>query len=138
LVVKLVILGLLSAGVVSGLSYLEWREQQVREIKAVQLAVEKVVAPAKTSVNQRNKIHTIQVAAVTSSRQAKRLVSALKKKGVKGLYTIKAKRKSGGTWYKIRAGQFDSKEDARKFANHLMESKAIKNYFVISFSRPAQ
>jgi hypothetical protein len=138
LVVKLVILGLLSAGVVSGLSYLEWREQQVREIKAVQLAVEKVVVPAKTSVNQRNKIHTIQVAAVTSSRQAKRLVSALKKKGVKGLYTIKAKRKSGGTWYKIRAGQFDSKEDARKFANHLMESKAIKNYFVISFSRPAQ
>ena len=78
---------------------------------------------------------TGSLAAVTSSRQAKRLVSTLKRKGVKGLYTIQAKRKSGGTWYKIRAGQFDTKENAKQYANQLIEIKAIKNYFVISFSR---
>jgi hypothetical protein len=136
LLVKLVTLAIICAWIVGGLSYLEWSEQRAKEIDAVQSPVEKPVVPAKVSVGREAKVHTIQVAAVTSSRQAERLVSTLKKKGVKGLYTIQAKRKSGGTWYKIRAGQFDTKEDARQYANQLIEAKAIKNYFVISFSRP--
>ena len=136
LAMKLVTLAVIFAWIIGGLSYIEWHEQQAKEIETVQHPVEKAAVLAKVSVGSKDKVHTIQVAAVTSSRQAKRLVSALKKKGVKGLYTVQAKRKSGGTWYKIRIGQFATEEEARKYANQLIEGKAIKNYFVRSFSRP--
>jgi hypothetical protein len=77
-------------------------------------------------------IHTIQVAAFTSSKQALGLINSLKKKGVRDVYQVRTKRKSGETWYKIRVGRFDSKENAQMFARQLIEQKTIKNYFVIS------
>ncbi len=135
LAMKLVILAVIFVWIISGLSYMEWREQQAKEIEAVVPPVEKAAVPANVSAGQQNKVHTIQVAAVTSPQQAKRLVSHLKKKGVKGLYMVQAKRKSGGTWYKIRIGQFATEEEAKKYANQLKEAKSIKNYFVRSFFR---
>jgi cell division protein FtsN len=44
---------------------------------------------------------------------------------------VKTKRKAGGNWYKIRVGRFDSKEEARQFANQLVDQKTIRNYFII-------
>ena len=77
-------------------------------------------------------VHTFQVAAFTSFEQAKEFVDLLKKKGVRDVYQVKTKRRSGETWYKIRVGRFDSKENAQRFASQLIEQKTIKNYFLIS------
>jgi len=77
---------------------------------------------------------TFQVAAFTSSKQARGLINSLKKKGVRDVYQVRTKRKSGETWYKIRVGRFDSEENAQMFARQLIEQKTIKNYFIISLS----
>ena len=84
------------------------------------------------SGNKRAEIHTFQVAAFTSSKQARGFINLLKKKGVRDVYQVKTKRKSGETWYKIRVGRFDSKNNAQRFASQLIEQKTIKNYFIIS------
>jgi len=77
-------------------------------------------------------VHTFQVAAFTSFNQAKEFVDLLKKKGVRDVYQVKTKGRSGETWYKIRVGRFDSKENAERFASQLIDQKTIKNYFLIS------
>ena len=56
----------------------------------------------------------------------------LREKGVRDIYLVKTKRKSGGFWHKIRIGRFDSKENALRFANQLIGQKSIENYNVIS------
>jgi hypothetical protein len=84
------------------------------------------------SGNKRAEIHTFQVAAFTSSKQARGFVNLLKAKGVRDVYQVKTKRKSGEIWYKIRVGRFDSKKNAQKFASQLIDQKTIKNYFIIS------
>ena len=81
------------------------------------------------------RVYTIQIAAVISANQADKMVRGLKKKKVEGLYIVKAGRRSGGHWYKIRAGQFFSKDQASAFANRLVDSKSIKNYFIISLPK---
>ena len=77
-------------------------------------------------------IHTFQVAAFSSLKQARGFINVLKKKGVRDVYQVKTKKKSGENWYKIRVGRFDSKENAQRFARQLIEQKAIKTYFLIS------
>ena len=77
-------------------------------------------------------IHTFQVAAFSSSKQARGFINLLKKNGVRDVYQVKTKKKSGETWYKIRVGHFDSKENAQRFASQLIEQKTIKTYFLIS------
>ena len=77
-------------------------------------------------------IYTFQIAAFSSSQQARELINLLKKKGVRDVYQVRTKKKSGETWYKIRVGRFDSKENAQRFARQLIEQKTIKTYFLIS------
>jgi septal ring-binding cell division protein DamX len=77
------------------------------------------------------RVHTLQVAAFPSSKQAGRVIQSIRKKGVRGIYLVKTKRKAGGHWYKIRVGRFDSKEEARQFADQLVDQKTIRNYFII-------
>ena len=77
-------------------------------------------------------IHTLQVAAFSSLKQSRGFINVLKKKGVRDVYQVKTKKKSGKNWYKIRIGRFDSKENAQRFARQLIEQKAIKTYFLIS------
>ena len=91
--------------------------------------------PAKMAAGKSDKIHTLQVAAFTKSKQANRMLQSLNKRGVTGSYVVKSKRSSGGTWYKIRVGKFDQQEEAKKVGNGLVDSKAIKNYFIISFKK---
>jgi hypothetical protein len=113
------------------LSYLKWQNSKEivadTEIKALDSAIK--TASGKSA----SEIHTLQVAASTSSKDAHRLIANLKKNGVRNVYQVKTKRKSGETWYKIRVGRFDSKENARRFADQLINKKTIKNYFIISF-----
>jgi len=82
-----------------------------------------------------DRVYTIQIAAVISAKQADRMIRRLKKKGVKGLYVVKAVRRAGGHWYKIRVGQFPAKDQAGAHANRLVDSKSIKNYFLISLPK---
>ena len=91
-----------------------------------------IMAHPKISGLEKTEIHTLQVAAFTSSKQARELIDLLKKKGVRDVYQVRTKRKSGETWYKIRVGRFDSKENAQRFASQLIEQKTIKTYFLIS------
>ena len=117
---------------ITSLVYRGWQTQQ-----EIGLGVEgKAIAPKekKTSGLKTTEIHTFQVAAFTSSKQARELINSLKKKGVRDVYQVRTKRKSGETWYKIRVGRFDSKENAQIFARQLIEQKTIKNYFIISLS----
>ncbi|MFP6638211.1 MAG: SPOR domain-containing protein, partial [Nitrospinaceae bacterium] len=79
--------------------------------------------------------YTIQIAAVISAKQADKLVRNLEKTGVEGLYVVKAIRRSGGYWYKIRAGQFPLKKQASVYANRLVDSNIIKNYFLIALPK---
>ena len=114
----------------AGLGYRGW---QVQQEKAVRGEGEVVNAQEK-SLGGREKleIHTFQVAALKSSKQARRQMDLLKKKGVRNVYQVKTRSKSGETWYKIRVGRFDSKENARRFASQLIDQKTIKTYFIIS------
>ena len=80
-------------------------------------------------------VYTIQIAAVISAKQADKLIRNFKKRGVEGLYVVKAIRRPGGQWYKIRAGQFSSKNQASAYANRLVDSNSIKNYFLISLPK---
>jgi hypothetical protein len=82
-----------------------------------------------------NRVYTVQIAAVISAKQANKFVRRLKGKGVKDLYIVKSKRRSGGHWYKLRVGKFASKNRASEFANQLVASKRVKNYFVISLPK---
>jgi hypothetical protein len=115
---------------ITSLIYREWQPQQ-----AVFVGEEGQMVDTKNkrpNAFKKSAIHTLQVAAFTSSRQASDLIESLKKKGVRDVYQVTTKRISGETWYKIRVGRFDSKEKAQMFAGQLFEQKTIKNYFIIS------
>lgn len=84
----------------------------------------------------RNKMHTIQVAAVNNKRNAEEIVDRLKRtKKIEGIYIMKTKRKTKGYWYKIRIGKFGSMESAQKFAQNLVEQNIINNYFLVSLEK---
>ena len=117
---------------ITSLIYRGWQSQQ-----AIVLGVEgKLIDPKEKKISGLGKtqIHALQVAAFTSSKQARELINSLKKKGVRDVYQVRTKRKSGEIWYKIRVGRFDSKDNAQIFARQLIEQKTIKNYFIISLS----
>ena len=100
----------------------------------IDLGIENKAIDPKEKISglKKTEIHTFQIAAFTSSKQARELINLLKKKGVRDVYQVRTKRKSGETWYKIRVGRFDSKENAQMFARQLIEQKTIKNYFIVS------
>lgn len=104
----------------------------LEELSSKQLAS---VQPKPLSSIKEDRVYTVQIAAVVSASKANKLVKKLKKKGVDGLYVVKSERRSGGHWYKLRAGQFASKNMASEFANQLVAANTIKNYFVISLPK---
>ena len=115
---------------ITSLVYRGWETQQ-----EIGLGVEgKAIDPKEKKISgiKKTEIHTFQIAAFTSSKQARELINFLKKKGVRDVYQVRTKRKSGETWYQIRVGHFDSKENAQMFARQLIEQKTIKNYFMVS------
>lgn len=135
--VKLVTIALLGFLILAGLGLMEWRATQ-DEIVADKTTQAKAVAPApKPVATKPDREHFIQIAAVTSSKQANQLINALKKKGVTKAIIIKSARQAGGSWYKIRVGAFDQKGDALQMAKRLMDDKLIKNYFLVSTAKKA-
>jgi hypothetical protein len=134
--IKLGSLSLLFFLVVVGLGLMEWKTGQEAIVEEKTQPPEAVTPGPKPIATKRNKMHSIQVAAVTSSKQANQLIKFLKKKGVKDIFIVKSPRQSGGNWYKIRVGPFDIKADALQMANRMMDDKLIQNYFVVSTPKP--
>ena len=77
-----------------------------------------------------NRVFAVQVGAVSSVKEANKLVEKLKRKNIKNVYIVKSKRRQGGLWYKLRVGKFSSRNKASEFANQLIASKKVKNYFI--------
>jgi len=128
---KLISLLVILLSIVAGVSLKEFTLQK----KQIKPEPSSKAQANKTGIGAGKKIHTIQVAAGTSKKQAKRLVKSLEKKGLQDVYLIVTPRKTGGNWYKVRVGQFTNQKDARKFARNLIRKKTIKSYFIISHKR---
>ncbi len=130
--VKLVSISAVGLLILTGLGVLEWQANR-DEIVADEKPRMPVVAPSpKPVATKPNKEHFIQIAAVTSSKQANQLINSLKRKDVTRTIIIKSTRQAGGSWYKIRVGPFDKKNNALKLAKRMMDDKLIKNYFLVS------
>ncbi len=132
--IKLGSLALLFFLVLAGLGVMQWRTGQ--EANVEEKAQPPKTVGAKPVATKRDKVHSIQVAAVTSSKKANRLIKSLAEKGVKEIFIVKSPRQSGGNWYKIRVGPFDAQGDALQMANRMMDDKLIQNYFVVSTPKP--
>ncbi len=128
--VKLISVSVVSISIIAALGFNELIFENKNDSPPAHL----MVAPGSKPAHAENDghVYTIQITAVTSAEQADKLIRNLKKKGVKDLYVVKAVRRSGGYWYKIRAGQFLAKNQASAYANRLVDSNFIKNYFLIS------
>ena len=77
--------------------------------------------------------YTLQIAAMTTQKQADQMLARLGKKGLKGVYILKTKRLNGGYWFKIRLGKYTSKREAQEFSDRLINDHVIKNAFIISY-----
>ena len=130
--VKLVTIPALGFIILAGLGLLEWRSTQSEIIVDKKPPMQAKVPSQKPVATKPNKEHFIQVAAVTSSKQADQLIKSLKRKNVKGILIVKSARQTGGSWYKIRVGPFGKKSNALELAKQMMNDKLIKNYFLVS------
>lgn len=130
--VKLVSISLAGFFILAGLGLLEWRSTQSEIVVDKKLPTQEKVSAQKPVATKPNKEHFIQVAAVTSSKQANQLIKSLKRKNVKSILIVKSARQTGGSWFKIRVGPFGKKDNALKLAKQMMDDKLIKNYFLVS------
>ncbi|MBT3922606.1 MAG: SPOR domain-containing protein [Nitrospina sp.] len=130
---KLISFSILSISIILILSLSELTLKNKKDLSPPPFA--SVAEPKSSQVKKEDRVYTIQIAAVNSAKQADKMIRSLKKKGVEGLYVVKTSRRSGGHWYKIRAGQFFLKNQASAHANRLVDSNSIKNYFLISLPK---
>jgi hypothetical protein len=130
---KLISFVVLSVSIMLVLGYSELASKDKNNLPPASSA--KVAKSKLSKTKKEDRVFTVQIAAVVSAKQADKMIRRLKKKGVEGLYVVKAVRRAGGHWYKIRAGQFPSKDQASAYANRLVDSKSFKNYFVISLPK---
>ena len=130
---KLISFAVLSVSIMLVLGFSELASKDKKSQSLISSA--KIAKSKLLKTKKEDRVFTVQIAAVISAKQADKMIRRLKKKGVEGLYVVKAVRRAGGNWYKIRAGQFPSKDQASAYANRLVDSKSIKNYFVISLPK---
>ena len=134
--VKLVSISVVGMLILAGLGLFELKTGK-EEVVVKQPVVPALPPTTLTPVVAKDdKVHSIQIGAVTSSKMANRFIKSLNKKGVKEIFIVKSKRRAGGSWYKIRVGPFDQKDEALKMAGRLIDEKLVKNYFIVSTPRP--
>jgi cell division protein FtsN len=107
--------------------------------KAVAKEVEKAASPAETPTPTKtetaaNKVNdgswTVQVNAYPDERSAKLLVDQLKNKGYNAKVTEVLNK--GKTWYRVRVGRYDSKEEAKKVEEVLKNNENFSKAFTTS------
>ena len=128
---KFTAFGIVSILIVIGMSFKEVGTPNYGQGKGA-IQGSPMIANGSIENKKGSRVFTVQIAAVNSAKQANKLVEKLKRKNIKNLYITKSKRRSGGLWYKLRVGKFPSKNKASEFANQLIASKKVKNYFIIS------
>lgn len=137
--IKFAAFGILIFLILSTAGLVDWKmksdESLTDEGDEISWEVEPEPKPGPAAVDHRT--YTIQVAAVTTQAKADHLVSSIKRKGIEGAYILRVERKKGGFWYKIRVGTFDSKEGAQGVADRLVQSKLVRNYFLIALKQPS-
>jgi cell division protein FtsN len=69
-----------------------------------------------------NGMLTIQVASLKDRKTASDMIARLKKKGYSA-YITKAEVSGKGTWYRIRIGSFNTREEAEKIRNRLKKDE---------------
>lgn len=123
-----------AAGVLifAGWDLMELKTGREEIVEKKRIVPELALPTFKPAAAKREKIHSIQIGAVTSAKMANRFINVLNRKGVKEIFIVKSKRRAGGGWYKIRVGRFDEKDEALRMASWLMDEKLIKNYFIVS------
>ena len=131
---KFTAFGIVSILIIIGMSFKEVWSPNYGQVKGTFQGSPKVTNGSIEN-KKGSRVFTVQIAAVTSAKQANKLVEKLKRKNIENLYITKSKRRSGGLWYKLRVGQFSSKNKASEFANQLIASKKVKNYFIISMPK---
>jgi len=103
------------------------------------VAKEKSASPAETPTPTKtetaaNKVNdgswTVQVNAYPDERSAKLLVDQLKNKGYNAKVTEVLNK--GKTWYRVRVGQYDSKEEAKKVEEVLKNNENFSKAFTTS------
>ncbi len=75
-------------------------------------------------------LYSIQVAAFKTLEKAEQVMNKLSLRGEKSYYTKKAGKSD---WYRIRLGEFNTKKEAKKYAEKLLKAKLIKGYFITNF-----
>ena len=131
---KFTAFGIVSILIIIGMSFKEVWSPNYGQVKGTFQGSPKVTNGSIEN-KKGSRVFTVQIAAVTSAKQANKLVEKLKRKNIENLYITKSKRRTGGLWYKLRVGKFSSKKTASEFANQLIASKKVKNYFIISIPK---
>ncbi len=130
---KLVSFAVLSVSIMLALGFSELVSKNEDNLSSPSLT--SMLISKLAQIKKEDRVYTIQIAAVISAKHADKMIRRLKNKGIEGLYVVKDIRRAGGHWYKIRVGQFAAKDQAGAYANRLVDSKSIKNYFVISLPK---
>lgn len=74
--------------------------------------------------------YSIQVAAFKNLSGAEKAINNLSKKGRKAYYT---KTSGKDVWYRVRVGEFKTKNEAKHYAEKLLNKKIIRGYFITNF-----
>jgi cell division protein FtsN len=87
------------------------------------------VEKTKTVIEERvPKPFTIQVAAYLKENHARQFVVNLTQKGVDA--RIKTTTGGGNTWYLIQVSEFEDRQMAAAYGNHLISENIIEEFFV--------
>lgn len=105
-------------------------EKPKAKAEAKPKAEPKKTAKADTKSKPAGGKFTIQVSAFQSRSQADHLVSNLKNKGYDA-YIAQAVIPGKGIWYRVRIGNFGSRDDAQKTANTLKRKEGISTYVTL-------
>lgn len=81
------------------------------------------VEPAKTDAAQREGPWTVQINAYPNDRDAKELAKKLKDKGYDAYVT--STKVKGRTWYRVRVGHFDTREQAQQLQETLKQKENL-------------
>ena len=81
--------------------------------------------------------YTVQFAAAPTREEAEEKVSELKAKSVIA-YIVKGSVPGKGVFYRVRAGNFPTQSDAKKYGATLQQRGVVSEYFIAAYEKPAE
>jgi len=74
--------------------------------------------------------YTVQLKATRDRPTAEERIRQLKERGVEGGYIVKSRVKGKGEYYRVRAGNFQTEQEADKYGADLQEKGLVNEYYV--------